>query len=111
MRFVVNHGQGLKDVEGLDLIQIVKQALRIVYSNMHNVPVVDIAFALQCLPVLQDSKTIQKFTLRLQDTFEMVNPALLKQVYNQESLLDILIFFRRYRLGKISFREKIASFL
>ena len=41
----------------------------------------------------------------------MVNPTLLKQVYNQEALLDILIFFRRYRLGTIVFREKIASFL
>ena len=41
----------------------------------------------------------------------MVNPTLLKQVYNQEALLDILIFFRRYRMGTIVFREKIASFL
>ena len=41
----------------------------------------------------------------------MVNPALLKQVYDQEALLDILIFYRRYRLGAIVFREKIASFL
>ena len=78
---------------------------------MHNVPIVDLSFSLDCLPVLRDYKLIEKFTLRVQDTFEMVNPALLKQVYNQEALLDILVFFRQYRLGAIIFREKIATLL
>ena len=54
LRFIFNNGDELEPIEGLDLPQILKQSLRIIYSNMHNVPIVDLAFSLDCLPVLQD---------------------------------------------------------
>ena len=41
----------------------------------------------------------------------MTNPALLQQVYNQDALLEILCYFKRFKMGSLVFREKIAQIL
>ena len=49
---------------------------------MQNVPLSDIAFAVQYVQILDDERKIRRFVTRLRDTIEMTNPALLQKVYN-----------------------------
>jgi hypothetical protein len=49
----------------IDILNIVTESMRLIYANMHNVPIVDIAYSLQYLPILGDEKKINRFLLRL----------------------------------------------
>ena len=66
-----------EEMDEVDCLLIVKQSLRTIYSNMQNTPIVDLAFSLHYVSVLDDERKARKFLARLQDTIEMTNPTLL----------------------------------
>eukprot|EP00354_Favella_ehrenbergii_P003693 CAMPEP_0170450604 /NCGR_PEP_ID=MMETSP0123-20130129/82_1 /TAXON_ID=182087 /ORGANISM="Favella ehrenbergii, Strain Fehren 1" /LENGTH=119 /DNA_ID=CAMNT_0010711935 /DNA_START=590 /DNA_END=950 /DNA_ORIENTATION=+ len=74
-------------------------------------PIVDVAFSLELLPLLDDERKIQKYLMRVRDLFEVTSPAMLKQVYDQDALTVILVAFKRYQLCSITFKERIALLL
>lgn len=65
-----------------------------IFLDMQNVPIVDLAYSLEFVHILSDERKIQRYLSRMMDTIEVTNPSLLKQVYNQEALIDILRFYR-----------------
>ena len=65
-----------------------------IFMDMQNVPIVDLAYSLEFVHILGDERKIQRYLSRMMDTIEVTNPSLLKQVYNQEALIDILRFYR-----------------
>lgn len=65
IRFVMQEFVVLAKVDSANIERILKRCLRHIYSNMHNVPVVDIALSLECLPLLHDASSIEKFTMRI----------------------------------------------
>ena len=57
--------QGDEETEEVDCLLIVKQCLRTIYSNMQNTPIVDLAYSLHYLSVLDDEKKARKYVARL----------------------------------------------
>lgn len=98
-------------ITDVDILNMMTESLRMIYVNMQLVPIVDIAYSLQFLPILGDENKITRYLSRLQDTIEMTNPVLLKQVYNQEAILTILEVFKGLQFGSILFKEKAAKIL
>ena len=78
---------------------------------MQYTPVLDLAYTLHHVPLLEDERRMRKYLARMQDTFEMINPTLLRDAYNQAALLQILTYFKRWGVGSALFREKIADIL
>ena len=52
------------------------------YLNMQKVPVVDMAYSLEFVQILDDERKIFRYLQRINDTIELTNPSLLKQVYS-----------------------------
>ena len=75
---------------------------------MHRVPIVDIAFSLELLPLLEDDRKIARYLTRARDTFEMTNQALLKQAYDQQALIIILNVLKRNGYASLQFKERMA---
>lgn len=72
---------------------------------------VDLAYSLKFVRILDNEKKARRYISRLQETIEVSNPALLKQPYNQDALLEILVSFKKLGFGNLAFREKVASLL
>ena len=49
---------------------------------MQYTPVLDLAYTLHHVPLLEDERRMRKYLSRMQDTFEMINPTLLRDAYN-----------------------------
>ena len=92
-------------------MDIVHHCMRLIFPSMQHVPIVDIAFSLDFVPLLEDERKMRRYISRLQETIEVSNHQILKQVYDQEALLTILCFFKRHGMGNLMFKEKIASYL
>ena len=85
-------------------------ALRLVFSKMRHVPLVDIAFSLQFIDLLDSDKKAARFLKKLEEHIELTNPKLIKGL-NQTSLMDIMITFRANKLGSYEFFNKCAQLL
>lgn len=82
--------------------------MRAIYASMHRVPIVDIAFSLELLPLLEDDRKIARYLARAKDIFEITNPALLKQAYDQDALIVILNVLKRNGYASLEFKERMA---
>lgn len=109
MRFVLDLVE--IDAAEVDVPGIIVESLRLIYGQMQQVPMVDLAFSLKFVRILDSEKKARRYLSRLQETIEVSNPVLLKQPYNQDALLEILVSFKKLGYGNIMFREKIASLL
>lgn len=98
-------------VENFSPDEAMNGVFRHMYSRMHYVPIVEIAYALKFVQVMRDKRKIMRFINRVQETIEVTNPQLLPQVFNQGALLEILKFFKKHQLGSLSLREKVALIL
>ena len=85
-------------------------ALRLVFSKMRYVPLVDLAFSLEFLNLLGSDKKAMRFLKKLEEHIELTNPKLIKGL-NQISLMNIMILFRANNLGSYEFFNKCAQLL